>query len=84
MPSRTVYPPTMRLAGTRRLNTGSRVDDSWWTSVLAGAPRSNTPGSDASRITTQLPLIRASAESTAATTKSAKSMPVMNRPRFST
>ena len=74
----------IRLAGTRRLKTGSRVEESWWTSLLVGTPRSKTPGSVSSRITMQLPLIRGSSESTAAVTKLAKPMLVMNRPRLST
>ncbi len=83
-PSFTVYPPTMRLAGTFRLKTGSPVEESWCTSFLVAVPRSKVPSSVSSRITTQLPLMRASSEFTAAVTKLAKAMPVMKRPRLST
>ena len=74
----------MREAGTRRLKIGSFVEESWWTSFFVGVPRSKVPGSVSSRITMQLPLMRGSPESTAAVTKFAKPMFVMNRPRFST
>ena len=40
------------------LITGSRVEESWCTSLRVGTPRSNPPGSPSSRITMQLPLIR--------------------------
>ena len=74
----------MRLAGTRTLNTGSRVELSWCTSFLVGMPRSQVPGSPSSRMIMQLPLMRGSSESTAAVTTLAKPMLVMKRPRFST
>ena len=34
----------MRLAGTLRLKMGSRVEESWWTSLRVGVPRSKVPG----------------------------------------
>ena len=74
----------MRLAGTRRLKTGSLVEESWWTSFLVGVPRSQVPGSPSSRMIMQLPLMRGSSESTAAVTTLAKPMLVMKRPRLST
>ena len=63
---------------------GSRVEESWWTSLRVGVPRSKVPGSVSSRITMQVPLMRGSSDSTAAVTKLAKPMLVMKRPRFST
>ena len=83
-PSTTSYPPIMRLAGTLRLKMGSRVEESWCTSLRVTAPRSNCPSSPSSRMIMQLPLIRSSSEPTAAVTKLAKSMLVMKRPRLST
>jgi hypothetical protein len=74
----------IRLAGTVRDRTGSRVEESWWTILRVGAPRSKTPGSVSSRMIMHEVLMRGSSVSTAAVTKLAKSMPVMNRPRFST
>ena len=74
----------MRLAGTFRVKMGSRVEESWWTSLRVGVPRSKVPGSVSSRITMQVPLMRGSSDSTAAVTKLANPMLVMKRPRFST
>ena len=73
----------MRLAGTRTLNTGSRADANWCTSLRARTPASNVPSSCFSISTNAVPLMRSSAEATAAATKSAWPMPVMNRPRLS-
>ena len=58
----------MREAGTVTSITGSPVLESWCTHLSVCAPRSNVPGSVASTITMQLPLMRSSPELTATVT----------------